>query len=59
MIHLRAPVALCVLGLLAASLTEDSAQTEPVDDDVESNSEMRVAGDTYSNVLSRNERHGE
>ena len=60
MVHLRATVALCVLGLLAASHAEDTARTEQEDDDdIESQGEMGVAGDTYNNVLSRTERHCE
>ena len=59
MVHMRATVALCLLGLLAASLAEDTAQTEQEDDDIESVDEMGVAGDTYNNVLSRTERHCE
>ena len=58
MINLRATMALCVLGLLATSLAEDTAQTEQEDDGVDSKGEMGVAGDTYNNALSRKERHG-
>ena len=54
MTHMRVVLALCVLGLLAASFAEDTAQTEQEDDDVESEVETRY---TYKDVLSREKRH--
>ena len=54
MTHIRVVLALCLLGLLAASLAEDTTQTEQEDDDVESEVETR---DTYKDVLSRQKRH--
>ena len=54
MTHLQVVLALCLLGLLAASLSEDTAQTEQEDDHIESEVETR---DTYKDVLSRQKRH--
>ena len=54
MTHLRVVLALCVLGLLAASIAQDTAQTEQQDDHIESEVETR---DTYKDVLSREKRH--
>ncbi|KAK2179700.1 hypothetical protein NP493_477g03041 [Ridgeia piscesae] len=54
MTYLRAILWLCLLGLLAAAIAEDTTQTEQGDDDVESEVEAR---DTYKDVLSRQKRH--
>ena len=54
MTHLRVLLALCLLGLLAASIAEDTAQLEQEDAHVES--EVKTRG-TYKDVLSRQQRH--
>ena len=53
---MRATVALCVLGLLAAALAEDSAETEPVDDDVERQREVRETGDVDTETVRRRQK---
>jgi len=44
---MRATIALCVLGLWAASLADDTALTEQVDDDVGRQREARETGGVY------------
>ena len=64
--QLRAALALCLLGLWAASLAEETAQTEQVDDDHglerqarELNEDVDVEADSYEDVMSRQKRYGE
>ncbi|KAI0214054.1 hypothetical protein LSAT2_000855 [Lamellibrachia satsuma] len=61
---LRAALALCLLCLLAASLAEETAKTEQVDDDHglerearELNEDVDVEADSYEDVMSRQKRN--
>ena len=63
---MKAVVLACLLGLLAASLTEDTVHTEPVDDEAGLEREVREAQDevdsgaaSYKEVMSRQKRHRE
>ena len=54
----------CLLGLLAASVAENTAQTEQVDDDVGLERAVRETGEdidavSYEEVVNRQKRHCE
>ena len=54
----------CVIGLLAASVAMDTAQTEQVDDDVGLERAVRETGEdidavSYEEVMNRQKRHCE
>ena len=57
MSRLLLPLALCLLSLLVASLAEETAKTEQVNDDAGLERQVREAGDTNKVVVSRQKRH--
>ncbi|KAK2165273.1 hypothetical protein NP493_1373g00029 [Ridgeia piscesae] len=63
---MKSAVLLCLVGLLAASLTEHTLQTEQVDDEAglerevrEAQSEVETGAASYKEVMSRQKRHRE